>query len=118
MKFYQETTEWEGNTPNHTYLLNDSKDRMVGYVPAATGVLQLFKRPIGFDIRGRKFRVVPNTFGYVEPREEPVVPTWEVRGSKGDVYKVSLENNEYTCTCTGFKFRGHCKHIDSIKGRK
>jgi hypothetical protein len=33
MKFLKETTEWPDSTPNHTYLVDDSKTYMHGYVP-------------------------------------------------------------------------------------
>lgn len=34
-----------------------------------------------------------------------------VKGSKGDVYVVTIENKRKTCTCAGFGFRKSCKHI-------
>ena len=46
-----------------------------------------------------------------------------VKGSRGDEYTVSYEwmppshpvQYDYTCTCKGYRFRGHCKHIDQVK---
>jgi hypothetical protein len=35
--------------------------------------------------------------------------TFEVKGSKGDIYFVNKE--EYFCTCLGFKYRNECKHL-------
>ena len=43
---------------------------------------------------------------------------FEVKGSKGDVYVVSVRENQYSCTCVGFKFNNKCKHIEGIKDGK
>jgi hypothetical protein len=40
---------------------------------------------------------------------------WKVKGSKGDTYTVSITNNQWNCTCSGFGFRRKCKHVDEIK---
>jgi hypothetical protein len=73
-----------------------------------------FKAPIRIDVRGRTFKEVKNTFNYVEPHDENTAPTWTVTGSKGDKYTVTKEDNGFTCSCTGFQFRGKCKHIEQI----
>lgn len=41
--------------------------------------------------------------------------SFKVKGSKGDVYVVSVQNNVWNCTCSGFGFRRKCRHIDSVK---
>lgn len=115
MKFYQETTEWkDGNAINHTYLLSANKTKMYAYVKHGTKKVLEFKNPISIDIRGRKFKEVPNTFKYKIHEEVVVNPHWKVIGSKGDVYTVELVNDRYTCTCVGFKFKHKCSHIDKV----
>lgn len=115
MKFYQEITEWkDGNATNHTYLLSTNKMKMYAYVKHGTKKVFEFKNPIDIDIRGRKFKEVPNTFKYNIREEVVVTPHWKVVGSKGDVYTVELVNNRYTCTCVGFKFKHKCSHIDKV----
>jgi hypothetical protein len=39
---------------------------------------------------------------------------WEVEGSKGNSYKVTLESYGYQCTCTGFMMRRDCRHLHQI----
>ena len=116
MKFLQETTVWTNNMSNGIYLLNDAKSRMFAYVhPGATSVFQ-FKNPIQIDIRGRTFKVVQNTFDYVIPAESvATIPQWIVKGSKGSDYIVRKDRTSYSCTCTGFGFRGTCKHVTEIQ---
>lgn len=42
--------------------------------------------------------------------------SWEVEGSKGAIYKVTLRNNRWDCTCPARNFRrGDCKHIKAKK---
>lgn len=114
MKVFLETTVWETNTPNHVYFMDDSKSKMFAYVKFGQGSPFKFKNPIRIDTRGRKFREVPNTWGF-DIKEEPVGRTWQVVGSKGDVYTVTEDNGNRACSCSGFKFRGNCKHVQVDK---
>jgi len=115
MKVLQETTAWEGRTPNHIYITDDSKSKMFAYVRAGTNSVFQFSAPMRLDTRGRKFKEIPNTFGFEEPVKDTNIKTWSVAGSKGDNYIVSLEDNQYNCTCSGFKFRGACRHIKEVQ---
>lgn len=94
-----ETTVWEGDFPNHVYLLSDDKSKMYGYAKFNTSDIKMMSKPIRFDTRGRQFTLLHRM--EEEPKGRKVV------GSKGDVYYV----NEGQCTCPGFKFRGECKHV-------
>jgi len=53
----QEVTEWEDNTPNHTYALNDA-GKLVGYRTADGEIRTGFVKPIRFEKRYRKFKKV------------------------------------------------------------
>lgn len=44
----------------------------------------------------------------------PAFKTWNVKGSKGNEYTVTLSGAHYSCTCTGFTFHKTCKHIKSV----
>ncbi len=115
MKWFAETTDWKDSVPNGIYLLDDSKSKMYAFKPARGGEIKVFKNPIRIDIRRRKFVVNPVQFktGLKEP--EPEGRVWVVKGSKGDEYTVSELNGNLSCTCSGFKFRGKCKHAESIQ---
>ena len=115
MKWFAETTDYKDNTPNGIYLLDDSKSKMYAFKPRGTGEIKTFKNPIRIDVRGRKFVVNPVQFKTKLKEEEPEGRVWVVKGSKGDEYKVTELNGNYSCSCSGFKFRGKCKHADSIE---
>ena len=114
MKWFAEVTDWKGLAPNHVYLLDDAKSKMFAYVPFGTGTPTTFKAPIRLDMRGRKFTVSAVQFEVAVKPEEPQGRVWEVQGSKGDVYRVTELRGEYSCTCSGFKFRGDCRHIKGV----
>lgn len=118
MKAFKEITEWDSDfaVPNHIYFLNDSKDKMYGYVQAGTGTVQTMRTPYRFHVRGRKFKEVKNTWNFrVEEKEsQPKGRTWQVAGSKGNEYRVSFELGAWSCTCSGFKFRNQCRHVEEI----
>lgn len=116
MKFYQETTVWDGNVPNHIYLLNTDKSKMFGYLRHSTGDVMVFKKAIQFDQRGRKFREVTE-LGEIDLHnlEQPAEKSWQFTGSKGDVYLVQKIDNMLKCSCPGYTFRGDCKHIRQVE---
>ncbi len=48
---------------------------------------------------------------------------WDVKSSSGNIYTVNQKTRldgcgsiyfTMSCTCPGFKYRGHCKHIDAV----
>ena len=90
----------------HLYYVND-KGKLVWFqVGDYSRGLDKFSKPISFDKRGRKFTLIGKV-----PEEYDEV-TIEVKGSNGQVYQV--DPNKKTCTCTGFKYHGKCKHLKSI----
>ena len=115
MKWFAETTDWKDSTPNGIYLLDDSKSKMYAFKPRGTGTIKVFKNPIRIDVRGRKFKVNDVQYKTKLQEEEPKGRVWEVAGSKGDVYKVSESGGDFSCSCSGFKFRAKCKHVESIR---
>jgi hypothetical protein len=46
---------------------------------------------------------------------DPSVRVWTVTGSKGDEYTVKCQDGEYSCSCPGFMYRKHCRHITEVK---
>jgi len=38
-----------------------------------------------------------------------------VQGSKDNTYLVKKSNGKWTCTCPGFMYNKHCKHIKAMK---
>jgi hypothetical protein len=118
MKAFKEITAWDSDfaVPNHVYFLNDGRDKMYGYVQADTGIVKTMRTPYRFHVRGRKFQEVDNTWNFhaEEKQAQPAGRTWQVAGSKGNEYTVSLELDAWTCTCSGFKFRNRCRHVEEI----
>ena len=115
LKFYQETTKWAGATSNHTYLLSKDRSKMLAYVPAGTRAVFKFKNPLRIDTRGRTFQVTEENFGYTADAVVNTNPQWQIKGSRGDVYTVEQTETGLTCTCSGFRFRGACRHIKEVQ---
>ena len=114
MKWFAETTDYKDNTPNGIYLLDDGKSKMYAFRPKGTGTIKVFKNPIRIDVRGRKFVINSVQFKTQLKEEEPEGRVIEVTGSKGDVYKVTELRGDYSCSCSGFKFRSKCRHIEQL----
>ena len=114
MKWFAETTDYKDSTPNGIYLLDDGKSKMYAFRPFGTGAIKVFKNPIRIDMRGRKFVVNPVQFKTKLKEDEPEGRVFTVTGSKGDQYTVNEVRGSWSCTCSGFRFRGECKHIKEL----
>lgn len=113
MRFYQETTAWQVPTPNHIYLLTTDKSKLYGYIKSSTKENVVFKKPIRFDTRGRTF-VEVKELGEIDLHDLAPAERWEVQGSKGNTYIVERVDGVLQCSCPGFGFRGHCRHVEEI----
>lgn len=99
IKVLQEITEWEDcNIPSNVYHVNGA-GKLIAFENSQG--IKKFAVPMSFDRRGRKF-VTLRTYD-----EELPAGARKVKGTNGKVYIV----HDNSCTCTGFKFRGHCKHL-------
>jgi len=114
MILVRETTDW--TTPNHTYLLDDSRQYMHGYIKLGAANVQMFKQPIRFSTRGRTFHFIRSCNGETQDDAKHIVSV-QVEGSKGNQYTVILQDSEASCDCPGYKFRAECKHIPLARDR-
>jgi hypothetical protein len=114
MKWFAEITDYRDNTPNGVYLLDDGKSKMYAFRPFGTGAIKVFKNPIRIDLRGRKFAVNSVQFETELTEPEPEGRVFTVTGSKGDTYTVNEVRGSWSCTCSGFRFRGECKHVKEL----
>jgi hypothetical protein len=107
----KEITKWdvEYRQPNHTYLMNNSMSKIIGYFKWNNPKdFTKFKKPIGFDTRYRKFKILQR-YDDADNKNR-----WKILGSKDNVYYVEKTDNGMSCTCIGFKYHGKCKHIDEV----
>ena len=115
MKWFAETTDYQDSVPNGIYLLDDGKSKMYAFKAKGTEAIKVFKNPIRMDMRGRKFVVNPVQFKTELKETEPEGRTWTVKGSRGDTYQVNEVRGDWSCTCSGFRFRGDCKHVKELR---
>jgi hypothetical protein len=113
MKAFLETTIWDMPCPNHTYILSDDKSKMYAYIKLGTKEPFYFKKPIRFDVRGRKFQEVKG-IKLAKEEVDPSIRKWTVAGSKGNEYVVTEEEGKRSCSCPGYTFRGKCKHTEEV----
>lgn len=45
---------------------------------------------------------------------KPKFKVVDVKGSKGDIYTVTVGDKHNSCTCHAFQFRRECKHIKQV----
>lgn len=115
MILVKEITHWEGVTRqcNHTYIMDESMTKSYGYFKWHNPKeFQMFSKPIRFDSRYRKFKVIKRDLYFVG--QEPTNRIWQIKGSKDHVYTVEETENGMTCSCIGYKYHGKCKHIDGV----
>jgi hypothetical protein len=115
LEILKETTVWsDGSNANHTYLLDGSK--IVAYAKYSDNTVQVLKSQIKIDKRYRTF--IKTKHSGLEKLIKNTIPKSNTRvfkvQSKEKEYFVELSDYNYSCTCTGFNFRGKCKHIDAV----
>lgn len=116
MKILEEVTEWKSRSKfNHVYFTNDNRSKIYGYAPRGGDHAVRFDKPLSFDVRGRKFRAVANTWNFQVDEPAATNRTWSVTGSRGDTYTVSEVQGRLMCTCSGFQFRSRCRHVEQIR---
>ena len=99
--------------PNHTYLMDDKMEKVIGYFKWHNpNDFVLLRTQLKIDTRYRKFKILQT--GYKFANEKTDTKTWEIAGSKGNKYLVSQDDLGYNCSCVGFKYHGKCKHIDEV----
>ena len=115
LEILKETTVWsDGSNANHTYLLDGTK--IIAYAKYSDNSVQVLRTQIKIDKRYRTF-VKTKHFGLQNLiKSTPAKSNTRVFKvqSKTKEYFVELSDYNYTCTCTGFNFRGKCKHIDAV----
>ena len=115
LEILKETTVWsDGSNANHTYLLDGSK--IIAYAKYSDNSVQVLRTQIKIDKRYRTF-IKAKHFGLQNLiKSTPTKSNTRVFKvkSKEKEYFVELSDYNYTCTCTGFNFRGKCKHIDAV----
>ena len=126
MEAVKEITIWEESeysVPNHTYLLDG--DNMIAYIKQSGGAPFFFKTPVKIKRSGRKFQkadisLFEQTTDWRKMLREfveaaPDLPyIKKVQGSKPNTW-YEVNTNEKTCTCSGFTFRGTCKHVKELE---
>ena len=115
LEILKETTVWsDGSNANHTYLLDGTK--IIAYAKYSDNSVQVLRTQIKIDKRYRTF-IKAKHFGLQNLiKSTPTKSNTRVFKvkSKEKEYFVELSDYNYTCTCTGFNFRGKCKHIDAV----
>jgi len=115
LEILNETTVWsDRSNANHIYLLEGTK--IVAYAKFGGDEVQVLKTQIKIDKRYRTF-VKTKHYGLEKfIKKTPIKSNTRVFKvvSKTKEYFVELSDYNYTCTCTGFNFRGKCKHITAV----
>lgn len=102
----REITNW-GNA-NHTYIVDNSKSKLLGYIPEGNGNRIMFNVPMNFSTSKRKFEIIERI------EDEPDASVTKFVSSSGNVYYIKNEDGYYSCSCIGFKYHGKCKHINQF----
>jgi hypothetical protein len=113
----KEISEWKCDyqVANNIYLLQNNK--LVAYIYEGTEDIIKLKKPIMFDKRYRKFiKIKNNELAKLLTKPVNNARLFNVK-SKDKEYTVQVENDNFSCTCTGFTYRGKCKHIEAVKDK-
>lgn len=116
LEILKEVTQWSTGSSviNHTYLLEGNK--LIAYAKFGTDEIVISKKQFNIDKRYRKF-ISDNHSGLSKlikkQKTDPNTRLFKIQSGEKE-YFVTSKSEKYSCTCTGFNFRGKCKHIDAV----
>jgi len=114
----KEITVWntDYSVCNHTYLLDG--DRIIAYIKDGddSETVNLIPSRMRIDKRYRKFVPVKNAAlqKLIPKQVNTNVRIFKVKSNTKEYIVELKDNTKYSCTCTGFTFRGKCKHITAV----
>ena len=115
LEILKETTIWaDGSNSNHTYLLDGNK--IFAYAKFHGNDVEILRTKISIDKRYRTF--VKTKHSGLEKliksqTEKSNTRVFKVKSNNKE-YFVELSDDNFSCTCTGYTFRGKCKHITAV----
>lgn len=119
LQILRETTVWASGVPahNHIYLL-DGSNRLIAYAKFGTDEVIISKSQFKIDKRYRTF--VPDKHSGLSliakkytKKIDSNTRVFKVKSNNKE-YNVSVNDSNYSCDCTGFNFRGTCKHAKAV----
>lgn len=112
----REVSDWKVDYPcSHTYLLNG--DKIVAYIKEGDDEINIIKSNLKIDKRYRKFiKIKHDLLQQLIPKEKDNnLRIFNVLSKdKTYVVELNIKKDRYRCNCTGFTYRGKCKHIDAV----
>jgi len=123
MEILKEVTQWDCDyqVPNHTYLVNN-KNQIIAYAKKHSNNITILKSRINLDKRYRKFikdnhSSLSKLIIKYKSEDNIIIPDntriFKVKSNNRE-YTVLLKDNNITCNCIGFGYRGKCKHSDAV----
>jgi hypothetical protein len=123
MEILKEVTQWDCDyqVPNHTYLVNN-KNQIIAYAKKHSNNITILKSRINLDKRYRKFikdnhSSLSKLIIKYKSEDNIIIPDntriFKVKSNNRE-YTVLLKDNNYTCNCIGFGYRGKCKHSEAV----
>ena len=123
MEILKEVTQWDCDyqVPNHTYLVNN-KNQIIAYAKKHSNNITILKSRINLDKRYRKFikdnhSSLSKLIIKYKSEDNIIIPdntrVFNVKSNNRE-YTVLLKDNNYTCNCIGFGYRGKCKHSEAV----
>jgi len=103
----RETTDWDYGGYYHV----NAKGHLVGYQGVQQDYKEFSEPMKRFSKSGRKFEVS----GTREDSDNS--QTWQIKGSSGRTYTVGDYGGLIKCNCSGFTYRGKCKHVTDVTRR-
>lgn len=105
-------------TTTYVGTVSPDDDRLENYqFSLTTGLPERYKFPVRIINLRNVVSMNYVTGEKLDQHEVPIEKVIEeiVKGSKDNTYTVKKSNGKWSCTCPGFMYNKHCKHIKAMK---